>query len=705
MVKKALCVGLNYPNYRQHQLYGCINDALNWEHELKNSFQFDETRVLIDQHPDGTLATAPTQIPTRDNILAQLSWLCDCQPGDCLAFIFAGHGCQVRNSIGEIDQALVPEDFATAPPDPHGAPPLVFADEVQAVFQRIPTGAMITVIIDACHGSSILDVPCWLDTSERPPKHMPSCERPGDIAYRTPQAWEKMMIPLCYARPRFMPTVVANGPPRQRRTPPGSGAFVNRMTLDPGVTAFCFAAGRPAETALDANIKAHQQGVMSFCLREALRLLQNRCTYEQLIEKAAAVLDDVREKYIPEMDQYIHFSFSPHSHPSEVVVLDPRYATSAQYKLQQRGLEAMHGVRGEPPLAAPQHPPQQRLAGREASIDFVPSPNYGGPHGPLKSQYGGPGHVHAPSNVPPPPAKASSPAGAHDGKATATPAAYLYVRVCAAHNLKNTDSGLFGDVSDPYVFVKVGKQEKKTPTKNNNLNPVWTEDHNFAFSLREKDQMLELNVMNSNFQRDDCIGKCNIDLRRLRGGEWIHLREQLQSGQGDVEFDVRIERLTPPQPDPHMLRPPVHAPMQQQQQRSLQLERPPSPGRPQQPNGNALHGAGLLMPGAPSMFGPVPNLLGEVLNQPGGAPAAMPMHGSGLPALSPMTSDLTGIGSQPYAPQPYAAPQLLGPITAVPTAVVSPGFQAVAPVIPMANAFSPALSTAMMPQGMPLQFR
>ena len=36
-----------------------------------------------------------TNNKTKTN-LAQLGWLCESsEPGDCLAFVFAGHGCQV----------------------------------------------------------------------------------------------------------------------------------------------------------------------------------------------------------------------------------------------------------------------------------------------------------------------------------------------------------------------------------------------------------------------------------------------------------------------------------------------------------------------------------------------------------------------------------------------------------------------------------
>ena len=73
-----------------------------------------ETRVLIDQYPDGSPAEAAQQLPNRSNILAQLGgWLvAGAQPGDVLVFVFAGHGCQVRLPGGELEDALVPTDAA-----------------------------------------------------------------------------------------------------------------------------------------------------------------------------------------------------------------------------------------------------------------------------------------------------------------------------------------------------------------------------------------------------------------------------------------------------------------------------------------------------------------------------------------------------------------------------------------------------------------
>jgi len=56
----------------------------------------------------------------------------------------------------------------------------------------------------------------------------------------------------------------------------------------------------------------------------------------------------------------------------------------------------------------------------------------------------------------------------------------LSLKVIAAYNLKNTDSGLMGDVSDPFVNASIGAELKHTATINDNLNPVWdSEPFNF----------------------------------------------------------------------------------------------------------------------------------------------------------------------------------------------------------------------------------
>ncbi|CAJ1404784.1 unnamed protein product [Effrenium voratum] len=67
----------------------------------------------------------------------------------------------------------------------------------------------------------------------------------------------------------------------------------------------------------------------------------------------------------------------------------------------------------------------------------------------------------------------------------------LQIRINEAMNLTNRDSGLFGDVSDPYVVVRAAGVEQKTPTINNNLNPVWEGDNLFSFNIGAEDHKVE----------------------------------------------------------------------------------------------------------------------------------------------------------------------------------------------------------------------
>merc|ERR1712217_916285 len=95
------------------------------------------------------------------------------------------------------------------------------------------------------------------------------------------------------------------------------------------------------------------------------------------------------------------------------------------------------------------------------------------------------------------------------------PSSTLYLVIHAAHNLINKDTGILGDYSDPYVLARVGKQEHKTPVIDNNLNPVWDKENQFAFRLGERDDLLRLEVFNSNMLRDNSLGSTSMDIRNL----------------------------------------------------------------------------------------------------------------------------------------------------------------------------------------------
>eukprot|EP00929_Paragymnodinium_shiwhaense_P001647 TRINITY_DN101885_c0_g1_i1.p1 TRINITY_DN101885_c0_g1~~TRINITY_DN101885_c0_g1_i1.p1 ORF type:complete len:432 (-),score=77.46 TRINITY_DN101885_c0_g1_i1:8-1303(-) len=124
----------------------------------------------------------------------------------------------------------------------------------------------------------------------------------------------------------------------------------------------------------------------------------------------------------------------------------------------------------------------------------------------------------------------------------------LQVHIMAAHDLKNVDSGVMGDVSDPYVVVCVGKDEHKTPVINNNQNPVWREGNMFIFSVWELDATLELMVKNSNFvSSDEVLGRLNVPLRHVTKGSWQQFKERLLDGHtgSQLEFELFWESPAP----------------------------------------------------------------------------------------------------------------------------------------------------------------
>mmetsp|Transcript_6361 Transcript_6361/g.15335 ORF Transcript_6361/g.15335 Transcript_6361/m.15335 type:complete len:598 (-) Transcript_6361:102-1895(-) len=107
----------------------------------------------------------------------------------------------------------------------------------------------------------------------------------------------------------------------------------------------------------------------------------------------------------------------------------------------------------------------------------------------------------------------------------------LTVRVVSARKLRNADTGVMGDLSDPYVLASVGNEEHKTKVIKDNLNPNW--DETLEFLLRGDDPVLKLEVFNKNkFFKDDSLGKCKVDLTGLVPEQVRRFSEYLDGGEG-----------------------------------------------------------------------------------------------------------------------------------------------------------------------------
>ncbi|CAK9035947.1 unnamed protein product [Durusdinium trenchii] len=129
----------------------------------------------------------------------------------------------------------------------------------------------------------------------------------------------------------------------------------------------------------------------------------------------------------------------------------------------------------------------------------------------------------------------------------------LHVRVQRAHALRNMDFGsFFGNKSDPYVVVRFGAEEKKTPVIDDNLDPVWSDGSNFAFLVPdEAPKLIELEVFNSNTFVDDSLGKTSIVFSTLKpDGRWLHRRDPLLGksmvapAEGELEYEVMLDAKT-----------------------------------------------------------------------------------------------------------------------------------------------------------------
>lgn len=116
---------------------------------------------------------------------------------------------------------------------------------------------------------------------------------------------------------------------------------------------------------------------------------------------------------------------------------------------------------------------------------------------------------------------------------------FLAVHVVAAYDLVNKDTGIAGDVSDPYVKLCWGSKEYTTRTVNNNLNPRWNQGP-FHFDVKDKSEILELAVMDKNtISSDKFLGGMDVHVKDLVGkaGQPVTIRQHLlQTKRGELEI-------------------------------------------------------------------------------------------------------------------------------------------------------------------------
>lgn len=140
--RKALSIGINYFNLPPtHQLVNSVNDSNAMIQLLVNVMGFDvsDIRQLRDDQPHAA--------PTRQHILAGLSWLVDgAQPGDEFFLHYSGHG---NVDDGE---TFLPCDFQEA-----GA--LTDEELRQSIVLKLPEKTRLTVLLDCGFSSAGFGLP------------------------------------------------------------------------------------------------------------------------------------------------------------------------------------------------------------------------------------------------------------------------------------------------------------------------------------------------------------------------------------------------------------------------------------------------------------------------------------------------------------------------------------------------------------------
>ncbi|KAF9115558.1 Ca(2+)-dependent cysteine protease [Mortierella sp. AM989] len=149
--RRALLIGINYTGH-SNVLNGCVNDtAVMKRFLLQVGFKEEHIRILTDDQ------VGTKWMPTRDNIIQNLSWLIhDAKKNDSYFLHFSGHGGKIedrdQDETDGKDNCIFPLDYKEKG--------VIIDDELHNLLvKELPEGARLTALFDCCHSGSALDLP------------------------------------------------------------------------------------------------------------------------------------------------------------------------------------------------------------------------------------------------------------------------------------------------------------------------------------------------------------------------------------------------------------------------------------------------------------------------------------------------------------------------------------------------------------------
>lgn len=273
MLKKALVVGINYVG-TAHELKGCVNDANNMR-DMLVSKGFDVT-MLIEAS-----ATTAAMKQAMINLAAGAS------RGDVLVFHYSGHGSQLP-SITEADGY----EEIICPYDLDWKQNVITDDFMKSVFNTVPNGANVTVILDCCNSGDSLDTAVPSDLTPVVPVGAVSVVSDNSTTVVT-------------ANNGIVTTVVTN-----KFLPPpaviseivaGQSPVVWSASKDVNATAILVAACHSNQTSADAFINGTYQGAATRSILDAVAQ-KGDLSYTELIASMQLYMRTNGFTQVPELD-------------------------------------------------------------------------------------------------------------------------------------------------------------------------------------------------------------------------------------------------------------------------------------------------------------------------------------------------------------------------------------------------------------------
>mmetsp|Transcript_65619 Transcript_65619/g.154350 ORF Transcript_65619/g.154350 Transcript_65619/m.154350 type:complete len:567 (+) Transcript_65619:72-1772(+) len=383
MVKRALCVGCNYPS-KAFGLAGAVNDAFLIAETLQAhlGFRHENVCVLHDVYPGQkkSLKVEPAKCPTRVNILQQLHQMVRAaRPGDVLFFSFSGYGLQVDDMDSYQDEgyeeAILPTDFVDGRDGDYS---VICTNDLHDVLLGVPTDVVVTAVMDCDHATTLIDVSGTIDGSlVSGLKFSDFCGLKAhsakmNLAGHNRDVWQEEKARSVKARPRFQPVMEIDNPRKGRL--PTRPAMSRASSM-----AFCFTAAGHGQTAMEMQMNVpggegqeqttKQHGVLSWCFTKALEALHFNATYYELLEEIRRQMVIIQQNGLPRMDQEVLLTFAPPlSKPRTMKTLQP---------VDMPGLECSasnQSMRVAAPAVVPPPPPGSvgggaRSGARQASED------------------------------------------------------------------------------------------------------------------------------------------------------------------------------------------------------------------------------------------------------------------------------------------------------------------------------------------------